>query len=129
MDLCVVLSSPQEAADVDDNSSPTHEGLKEAISRAWRVQKQRFRGMTMVSQNGDIASADGIEGFQLGSKEKQWLDSLGKNEIVSYRALSKVVKVGRTIADLEERESIELDHLREAWSLRCQSLSTSPFGF
>jgi predicted ATPase with chaperone activity len=41
---------------------------------------------------------------------------------LSYRQITKLTKVSRTIADLEQSSEIEISHLDEAWSLRCPDL-------
>jgi predicted ATPase with chaperone activity len=47
-----------------------------------------------------------------------WLRTLEEKTPLSFRRLSNLLKVSRTIALLDERESIEAIDLEEAWSLR-----------
>jgi len=129
MDLCVVLNPPRTEAPGPIRAPFTQREIGLSIQSAWVLQEKRFRQTPGVRQNGDLAILDADLDFHLEKPEKDWLDALTKKELMSYRGLAKILKVARTIADLEQSSSILLSHLSEAWSLRCQSLSTELFGF
>ena len=56
----------------------------------------------------------------LGSEEKEFLDSVFETLEISVRAYHRILKVARTIADLEESEQIRVKHLAEAVCYRSQ---------
>ncbi len=53
---------------------------------------------------------------------QDWLENKKEKTNLSYRQITKLTKVSRTIADLEQSSEIEISHLDEAWSLRCPDL-------
>ena len=54
---------------------------------------------------------------QVGEDANKFLASLDKSRI-SPRGYFKLIKTGRTIADLENSKKISADHLAEAWTFR-----------
>ena len=62
----------------------------------------------------------GLETLQavLGAAEKEIMEKAYERLGLSARSYHKVLRVARTIADLEEKEKIEGKHLREALSYR-----------
>ena len=54
----------------------------------------------------------------LQKKDFDILEEYLERQKLSTRAYSKILKVARTIADLEEKENIELEHLLEAMQYR-----------
>ncbi|MBV2131860.1 ATP-binding protein [Pseudomonas sp. MAP12] len=54
----------------------------------------------------------------LGDADRLWLESAGERLRLSLRALHRVLKVARTLADLEGREQIERAQLAEALQYR-----------
>ena len=57
----------------------------------------------------------------LGSDEKELIKKASERMGLSARSFDKILKVSRTIADLEESESIEKVHILEALSFRKNS--------
>ena len=51
-------------------------------------------------------------------EEKKFLNAIYENNTISYRGYYKILKVARTIADLDGCENIELNHIMEAISYR-----------
>lgn len=54
----------------------------------------------------------------LSSKEKIFLENAIEKFKLSARSYHRIIKISRTIADLEEQESIKSDHLKEAIGYR-----------
>ena len=93
--------------------------LSEMVLRARNVQEKRYKG-TNYEFNSDLDIA-GIKKFcKLGVKEKELMEKLCENLDISARSYHRILKVSRTIADLDESENIEERHLVEAVCLRPQ---------
>lgn len=54
----------------------------------------------------------------LAAEDQAWLEKAGERLNLSLRALHRVLKVARTLADLEQREHISRPHLAEALQYR-----------
>jgi magnesium chelatase family protein len=50
----------------------------------------------------------------LGDKEEKFMEDVYKKEELTGRSFHKILRVARTIADLDESEKIGMKHLREA---------------
>ena len=61
---------------------------------------------------------------RLNRSASLWLRNLEEKTSLSFRRLSNLLKVSRTIALLDERESIESIDLEEAWNLRSPEVLT-----
>ncbi len=115
MDLCVVMNP----VPTHTSGGKTHAKYRDEISQGYQLQLDRYRGREAVLQNGDLTTALLEPCMQLESKEQDWFDSLTQSGDLSYRSLFKILKVARTIADLDSSPEIRLSHLFEAKALRC----------
>ena len=87
--------------------------MLERILRARDMQLRRFAG-TGLAFNADMGPAQVQKFCPLGEKERQMMEELFSAMDLSVRAYHKIIKVARTIADLEESVRIERRHLAEA---------------
>lgn len=92
--------------------------IRQRVERTRAIQKRRY-----IKEKG-IVNADlkpkQIEKYCQISQEAKELLKLAIYELgLSARAYDKVLKLGRTIADLAESETIEAEHISEAISYRC----------
>ncbi len=117
--LCVVLLSPKE----NPQNHPSFKGqvLKKQIEKAFERQKRRFKNSKR--KNGSVTRLDDSSDFTLQGSAKEVLDDLLTKNEVSYRKISQLKKVSRTIADMDESECIQDKHLWEAWSYRLPDFS------
>ena len=89
------------------------EDLKEKIFEAHTVQKKRFIGKNMVFNSH--MSERMIEKFcSLSMEQNSLLETAMKKFSLSARAYAKILKVARTIADIEGEDTIKTAHLAEA---------------
>jgi len=89
--------------------------IRKRVERVREIQRKRFKSSKV---NGNMTPKEIKKYCQLDEKSKKILiDSI---EIfgLSGRSYNKVLKVGRTIADLEKSKDIELPHIMEALSYR-----------
>lgn len=91
--------------------------IKERVDKARKIQQNRYKELEIHS-NSQLTSTLIEKYCKLGEKEKQILkkafDTLG----LSARAHDRILKVARTIADLDEKENIEISHITEAIQYR-----------
>jgi len=101
----------------DSGKEETTEIIKERVMKARLRQKERFQD-TVYSFNGDMSSADIEKYCFLGPEQQKLLEAAYQKMGMSARAYHKVLKVARTIADLEGKDLIGPDHISEALSYR-----------
>lgn len=91
--------------------------IKERVDKARKIQQNRYKELEIHS-NSQLTPTLIEKYCELGEKEKQILkkafDTLG----LSARAHDRILKVARTIADLDEKENIEISHITEAIQYR-----------
>jgi magnesium chelatase family protein len=91
--------------------------IKQRIERARKIQKQRFKGL-QIRTNGEMSSSQINKYCVLRRKEKNFIEKIYNRFNFSTRVYHKVLKLARTLADLEEKDLIEEDDLIEAIQYR-----------
>lgn len=92
------------------------ENIKERIMRTKRIQKQRFASET--SCNALMTNKQIKEFCQLDGDSRRLIEMAMDKLGLSARAYTKILKVARTIADLEGEEDIRSYHVSEAIQYR-----------
>ena len=91
--------------------------IRERVKAAHGIQQERYRGLP-VHFNAHL-SGKAVERYcLLGKEEEKLLREAFVKLNLSARAYHKVIKVSRTIADLEQEERIRGRHILEAVSYR-----------
>lgn len=103
----------QQALTRDDIQGETSIDIRQRVIRAYRRQQARSG-----SFNAELSVSD-IEQFcPLQAKEKILLEKAMEKLKLSARAYHRILKLARTIADIEDSEQIQNPHLSEAISYR-----------
>lgn len=93
--------------------------MQERVSEARNVQRKRFlEGDKKFTTNSEMSSKDVNEFCVMGEKEKEILNTSARRLGLSARAYHRILKLSRTIADLEGSESIKVPHILEALQYR-----------
>lgn len=117
MDICVEAPKVEYESLKKKEESESSQKIRERVCQAREIQQERYRGTRIMSNS------------MLGSKELEYYCSLGiEEEKLMHRAFTslgltartyhKILKVARTIADLDGAEEIKEKHLQEAVSYR-----------
>ena len=93
--------------------------MRTIVVNARKQQEQRFKGSSLRF-NSDISSKDIQKYCPIGDKEMKYMESIFYSMNLSARSYHKVLKVARTIADIENAENIQISHLTEAICYRIQ---------
>jgi magnesium chelatase family protein len=87
--------------------------MREIVSGAIKIQKKRFSG-TKTLFNAQMNESQLRNFSRLDEEELSLLETAMKKFAFSARGYAKILKVARTIADIEESTSIKTRHLAEA---------------
>lgn len=99
-----------EHKEIDDTEIVTR------VQKARDLQAQRFNSITKL--NSDMTNADIREKSSLTRESQEMLNQAAGALGLSPRSYMKVIKVARTIADLEESDMIKQHHVAEALQYR-----------
>ena len=97
--------------------------MHESVKIAHTAQKNRFNNRKNIHKNGDMKMDEIKEFCHLDKEENNFLNQAVENLGLSNRVHLKIIKVARTIADIEQKERIEIAHLAEAVNYRKQGVS------
>ena len=92
--------------------------IRERVIRARQIQEQRYAGMPSVHCNAQMNSKLLRQFAQPDERGLQLLKNAMHRLNLSARAYDRILKVARTIADLEGSEQIQSHHLAEAIGYR-----------
>lgn len=113
MDIVVETKRVDIAKLSDDRPGEKSARILERVLKARDMQRKRFEGTGLIF-NADMGPAQVRQYCPLGDREKQMMEELFSAMDLSARAYHKIIKVARTIADLEGNGRIERRHLAEA---------------
>jgi magnesium chelatase family protein len=102
------------------------EAIRKRVIRARKIQEERFKNHQKVHNNAQMSHNDLSRFCQLDESSKQLLKTAMERLSLSARAYDRIIKVSRTIADLEESENIKAEHLAEA--IQYRSLDRESWG-
>ena len=91
--------------------------IKKRVNAARRIQTERFKG-TSVTCNAKMTPSQTAEFCKLSESGKKILERCFETMDLSARAYDKILRIARTIADLEGSVNIEVSHITEAVQYR-----------
>ena len=95
--------------------------MREKVMKARDTQLNRFKGSS-IRFNSEMSVSD-IERFcVLKPEDEVFFEKAFRNMQLSARSYHKVLRVARTIADLDDSEMIERKHLAQALNYRLNEL-------
>ncbi len=100
------------------NSGEKSEVIRERVISAREIQQRRFAGIKHIFSNADMGSKEIKEFCQIDSAGEELLKMAMTKLGLSARAYDRILKVSRTIADLDTSERILPQHLSEAIQYR-----------
>jgi len=89
------------------------------VTKAREIQKSRFKKLGRdISTNSEMNVKDLSNIVKLKKEVRDLLDDSAERLALSARAYHRVIKIARTIADLENSSEIEANHVLEAIQYR-----------
>ncbi len=99
----------------DSTSSFT---IRQRVNQARAVQQQRFKKIKTLHCNAQMGSKHLSKYCELCSESTRLVQQSMENLGLSARAFHRILKIARTIADIESSENIALAHVAEAIQYR-----------
>ncbi|MBP1927372.1 magnesium chelatase family protein [Sedimentibacter acidaminivorans] len=110
--------SPVKYDDLNDKrTEETSKDIKKRIIKARSIQKERYYTIGIMT-NSELSGKNITKYCKINKDSELLLKSAFETLGLSARAYNKILKVARTIADLEASENIETKHLAEAIQYR-----------
>ncbi len=91
--------------------------MRERIAKARAKQAERFQNTHLIT-NSDLSGKWLDAHCALGAEEHNFLEQAVKQLGLSARAYTRVLRISRTIADLNDDDSLSVSHLAEALNYR-----------
>lgn len=111
-----------DSVSYDDLSGEIHEEsskeIKERVNKARLIQTNRYKNCNKIHCNAQMNSQLCKKYCQISSEANLIVKQAFEKFNMSARAYNRILKVARTIADLDNSENIELEHLIEAINYR-----------
>jgi len=105
----------------DDRLGESSETVRARVEAARQVQRERFNE-TKLASNADMTPVEVREFCQVEPSAQSLLGTAMKQLSLSARAFHRILKLARTIADLDNANLIGPSHLAEALQYRPRNL-------
>ena len=102
----------------DNRKAESSIAIRERVTKARNIQSERFSVLEHVHYNAQMSTKLIREYCQLDATSLQLLKTAMERLNLSARAYDRILKVARTIADLEDSENVVASHIAEAIQYR-----------
>jgi len=109
-----------------ERTSEKSDIIRERVIKARQIQEKRYQNIKGTYCNAQISSKQLKEICKLDKEGQQILKNAMEKLNLSARAYNRILKVARTIADLDKSSNIQSDHLAEA--IQYRSLDRETWG-
>ena len=106
----------EEIASYDEKNIETSETIKKRVIKCREVQKERYKSSKICNSKVDILTFK--EYFEISERSKKILKKSFESLGMSARGYGKIMRISRTIADLDNSEKILEDHILESIQYR-----------
>ena len=100
-----------------EKHAESSEEIRKRVNKAKRIQLERYKNENIYS-NSQLTTRLMEKYCTLDEPSKSMLEQAFKKLNLSARAYTRILKVARTIADLDNQKNIQLNHLAEAIQYR-----------
>ena len=113
IDICVEMPRLSFEELNQKGDAETSEIIRERVIAARRMQSERYRGETFLC-NSQIPAERVREFCGLDRRQEQFMEEVYQRLSLTARSYHKLLKVARTLADMEQSAQILMRHLTEA---------------
>jgi magnesium chelatase family protein len=119
IDLIITVPAVKPSDLVNSNIAESSEKIKERVLKAFEIQKSRFE-KNDYKFNSMMMPKEIKKYCNIDDNTKKFLKFSIEKFSISARKYSRILKVARTIADLENSEKIQQHHISEALNFNIQ---------
>ena len=107
----------------EKRGSPLSSGaMREQVLAAYRIQQERYRG-TAIFFNSELQASELETYCPLTESARSLLEQVYERLGLSARGYHRILRVARTIADLEGASELDVPHISEALCFRCAEMA------
>ena len=117
IDICIEVSQVKYSKLDSNEKIETSEEIKKRVDKARKIQLGRYKNNKILS-NSELTPKLIDKYCKLDTNGKKILENAFNKLKLSARAYGRILKVARTIADLEASENIQVKHIAEAIQYR-----------
>ena len=117
VDICVGVEKLEVQDFGKTAPGPSSAEMREAVQKAQKIQKDRFKHLN-ITFNSQMERNDIDKYCEISEADREILDKAYKKYNMTARGYYKVLKVARTIADMDGEARIKREHLIEAIGYR-----------
>lgn len=117
IDICVEVTPVKYEKLDNEEKTETSKEIQERVNQARQIQMERYRNLGIYS-NSELTPKLIEKHCKLDEPGKKILENAFNKLKLSARAYGRILKVARTIADLESCHNIEVKHIAEAIQYR-----------
>lgn len=117
IDIQIEVKRPQIEKITSKEYIENSQQIRERVNKARKIQIERYREYGIHS-NTELSTKMIAEFCRLDKKGEELLQSAFRKLRLSVRAYERILKVARTIADLDGKKNIEFKHIAEAIQYR-----------
>ena len=122
IDLYVDVEEVEHASLLGESKAETSKSIRNRVLNARKLQQARYQDPMIV--NASLSNQQLKRNTHLARDAKELLDKAATQLSISARAYMRILKVARTIADLDDSKSVEIPHITEALQYRRQPQNT-----
>lgn len=117
IDICIEVTQVKYNKLDSNERIETSEEVKKRVDKARKIQLERYKNSKILS-NSELTPKLIDKYCKLDENGKKILENAFNKLKLSARAYGRILKVARTIADLEASENIQVKHIAEAIQYR-----------
>ena len=117
IDICIEVTQVKYNKLDSNERIETSEEVKKRVDKARKIQLERYKNSKILS-NSELTPKLIDKYCKLDENGKKILENAFNKLKLSARAYGRILKVARTIADLETSENIKVKHIAEAIQYR-----------
>ncbi|MCX6757468.1 MAG: YifB family Mg chelatase-like AAA ATPase [Candidatus Nomurabacteria bacterium] len=119
IDLWITVSNIDYKKLGEEGTGEKSNTIRERVESARKIQKERFaKAGRKINSNSEMNVKDLTSLIKLSDEVRKILEDSSERLALSARAYHRVIKIARTIADLENSIEIEKNHILEAIQYR-----------
>ncbi len=107
----------EELLNNDNKNAETSAEIKKRVIKARKIQQERYKNDGILT-NSELTPKLIKKYCKIDDESKKFLKNAINQFNLSARSFDRILKISRTIADLEESENIKITHIAQSLQLR-----------